>query len=73
MKEHAKLNVWFPERNFGFVYWTSPSGKMISHFLHIANVVSGRENLKVGAEVAFLRVEAKKGWLAVDVEVGGAE
>jgi hypothetical protein len=71
MKEKAKLNVWFPDRNFGFVYWVDKNGKMISHFLHVANVISGRENLRVGAELVFHRAEARKGWLAVEVEVGG--
>lgn len=73
MKVRGKVNVWFPEKQFGFIYWVSDSGKMISHFLHIANITSGRENVKVGAEVSFFRVETKKGWLAAEVEVGGAE
>ena len=73
MKVHAKLNVWFPEKTYGFCYWIDENGRMISHFVHIANVVSGREKLKVGMPISFYRAESKKGWLAVEVEVGGAK
>jgi hypothetical protein len=69
MKEHPKINVWFPEKNWGFAYWMDKNKKMISHFVHIANVISGREHVKVGAEITFYRAESKKGWLAVEVEV----
>jgi cold shock CspA family protein len=70
MKEQGKLSVWFVDRNFGFIHLKDADGKIVSHFLHLANVVSGRENLKTGAVVSFQRVETKKGWLAVDAEVG---
>jgi hypothetical protein len=66
-KERAQLNVWFPARAFGFIYWKDENGKIISHFLHQSNIISGIPRER--AIVLFQRVETKKGWLAADAEV----
>jgi cold shock CspA family protein len=70
MKSVGVLNVWFEDRNFGFVH-VDKDDAVVSHFLHGANIKSGQP--VSGATVSFKAVETRKGWLAVDAVIGGAE
>jgi cold shock CspA family protein len=60
------LNVWFPDRNYGFIH-EQTNGEIVSHFLHASNVTSGTP--RTGAKVVFQRVQGTKGTLAVNAEV----
>lgn len=60
------LNVWFMDRNYGFIH-EQHEGVIVSHFLHASNVVSGKP--KTGATVKFQSLESSKGSLAVNAEV----
>ena len=60
------VNVWFLDRNYGFIHETR-DGVIVNHFLHIANVVSGTP--RTGATVVFQSVTGKRGNVAVYAEV----
>ena len=66
MKIEAVLNVWFHDRNFGFIH-EEKGGVILKHFLHAANIKSGVP--KTGATVRFKAVVTRKGYLAVDAEI----
>ncbi len=66
MKISGTLNVWFSDRNFGFVH-SEKGGTLISHFLHKANIKSGTP--LTGAAVLFKSVATRKGCIAVDAEI----
>jgi cold shock CspA family protein len=66
MKIQATLNVWFQDRNFGFIH-EDKGGVILKHFLHGANIVSGTP--RTGATVSFKAVVTRKGYLAVDAEI----
>ncbi len=66
MKVTGNLNVWFPDRNFGFVHQDT-GDVILSHFLHAANIKSGTP--KTGATVLFKSVVTRRGYLAVDAEI----
>ena len=72
MKTSGTLNVWFEDRDFGFVH-VEKADVILSHFLHRANIKSGTP--KTGATVLFKSVVCRKGYLAVDAEIldGGAQ
>lgn len=66
------LNVWFLDRNYGFIH-EEKGGAILRHFLHAANIKSGMP--RTGATVSFKSVVGSKGFLAVDAEIldGGAK
>jgi hypothetical protein len=66
MKITGVLNVWFPERNYGFLH-EQRDGLLVSHFLHAANIVSGKP--RSGAMVTFQSVMSTKGSLAMNAEI----
>jgi hypothetical protein len=66
MKIEAVLNVWFVDRNFGFIH-EEKGGVLLKHFLHAANIASGTP--RTGARVRFKAVVTRKGFLAVDAEI----
>jgi cold shock CspA family protein len=66
MKRTGILNVWFPDRNFGFIHEDNGT-EIVSHFLHVSNIFSG--NPITGATVEFQTVTTAKGTLAVKAEV----
>jgi cold shock CspA family protein len=68
MRVTGNLNVWFSDRNYGFVH-QDKGDIILSHFLHAANIKSGTP--KTGATVLFKSVVCRKGYLAVDAEVLG--
>jgi hypothetical protein len=71
MKIIARINAYFPERNYGFLH-ENKNGVLVKHFLHLNNVVSGVP--KTGSMARFDSVIGEKGSIAVDVEIlGGAE
>jgi cold shock CspA family protein len=73
MRTTAKLSVWFPEREFGFIHLEKDDGEIASVFLHKGNIKSGTP--VTGASVRFKTVTTRRGTLAVDVEIldnGGA-
>jgi cold shock CspA family protein len=67
MRITAKLSVWFPEKNFGFIHQERPDGEIVSIFLHQGNIKSGVP--VTGADVRFKTVTTRKGQLAVDAEI----
>jgi cold shock CspA family protein len=67
MKTVGRIHTFFPDRGFGFLYRTDESGKAISHFFHVTQVLSGTP--VAGRTVNFIAMEAKRGLIAVDVEV----
>jgi hypothetical protein len=67
MKIRSKVNVWFSDRNYGFVHVVQ-NGSILKYFLHGANIISGTP--QTGASVLFEGVEGKKGLLAVNAEIG---
>jgi cold shock CspA family protein len=71
MRNTGTLNVWFQDRNYGFVH-EEKAGVILNHFLHAQNIKSGIPH--TGAEVRFKSVVSRKGLLAVDAEIldGGA-
>ncbi len=68
MKITGSLNVWFTDRNYGFIH-EKKGGVILKHFLHGANITSGVP--RTGATVSFKSVVGKKGFLAVDAEILG--
>jgi cold shock CspA family protein len=66
MKIKGVLNVWFVDRNFGFIH-EEKGGVILKHFLHAANIKSGTP--RTGATVSFKSVVGRKGFLAVDAEI----
>ena len=71
MKIKGVLNVWFVDRNYGFIH-EEKGGVVLKHFLHGANITSGAP--RAGSTVLFKSVVGSKGFLAVDAEIqGGAE
>ena len=71
MKIIARINAYFPERNYGFLH-ENKNGVLVKHFLHLNNVVSGVP--KTGLMARFDSVIGEKGSIAVNVEImGGTE
>jgi hypothetical protein len=71
MKIIARINAYFPERNYGFLH-QNKDGVVVKHFLHLNNVVSGVP--KTGLMARFDSVIGEKGSIAVNVEIlGGNE
>jgi len=71
MKTKGVLNVWFMDRNYGFIH-EEKGGVTLKVFLHGTNVVAGTP--RTGAMVLFKSVSGSKGFLAVDAEIlGGVE
>jgi cold shock CspA family protein len=68
MKMKGVLNVWFVDRNYGFIH-EEKGGLVLRHFLHGANITSGAP--RTGATVSFKSVVGSKGFLAVDAEILG--
>jgi hypothetical protein len=66
MKTKGVLNVWFVDRNYGFIH-EEKGGLILKHFLHSANIVSGAP--RTGAIVSFKSVVGSKGFLAVDAVI----
>jgi len=66
MKTKGILNVWFMDRNYGFIHEDN-GGVILKHFLHRANIVVGTP--RTGATVLFESVLGSKGFLAVDAEI----
>jgi cold shock CspA family protein len=66
MRPTGILNVWFPEKRYGFIH-QDHGGVILKHFLHEANIKSGTP--KTGATVKFKSVVTRKGYLAVDAEI----
>ena len=66
MRVTGILNVWFADRNFGFIH-QEKDDVILSHFLHAANIKSGIP--KTSATVRFKSVVTRKGYLAVDAEI----
>lgn len=66
MKTKGTLNVWFVDRNFGFIH-EEKGGAILRHFLHASNIKSGSP--RTGASTVFKSVVTRKGYLAVDVEI----
>jgi cold shock CspA family protein len=66
MRNTGTINVWFQDRNYGFVH-EEKAGVILSHFLHAQNIKAGTPY--TGAEVRFKSVVSRKGLLAVDAEV----
>jgi cold shock CspA family protein len=66
MKSRGIINVWFLDRNYGFIHQVE-NGVLIRHFLHSANVVSGTP--RMGAVVHFDSVTGKKGLLALNASI----
>ena len=60
------LNVWFPDRNYGFVH-EEIGAEILAHFLHASNIVSGTP--RTGATVVYQVVKGTKGTIAVKAEV----
>jgi hypothetical protein len=69
MKTKGVLNVWFVDRNYGFIH-EEKGGVILKHFLHGTNVATGTP--KTGAAVLFKSLVGSKGFLAVDAEVQDA-
>jgi hypothetical protein len=71
MKMLARINAYFPDRNYGFLH-QNKDGVVVKHFLHLNNVVSGVP--QTGLMARFDSVIGEKGSVAVNVEiVGGNE
>jgi cold shock CspA family protein len=71
MKISGTINVWFPDREYGFIH-EEKGGVILKHFLHANNVASGTP--RTGATVLFKTVVGRKGFLAVNADVlGGAQ
>ena len=72
MRPTGILNVWFPEKKYGFIHQDNTDGAVVKHFLHEGNIKSGVP--RPGAMVRFKSVVSRKGLLAVDAEIldGGA-
>jgi len=68
MKSRATINVWFSDRQYGFIL-EEKAGVILRHFLHRNNIISGEP--RTGAEVLFRTVVTRKGYLAVQCEVLG--
>jgi len=68
MKIVARINAYFPDRNYGFLHQNTNSG-VVKHFLHLNNVVSGVP--KTGLMARFDSVIGEKGSIAVNVEILG--
>jgi cold shock CspA family protein len=72
MKIIGSLNVWFADRNYGFIHEQN-GGVVLKHFLHGVNIKSGTP--KTGATVSFRSIVGSKGFVAVEAEIlgGGAK
>jgi len=57
MKTKGVLNVWFMDRNYGFIH-EEKGGVVLKHFLHASNVVAGTP--RTGATVVFKSVVGSK-------------
>ena len=66
MRPTGILNVWFPEKRYGFIHQDN-GGVLLKHFLHETNIKSGVP--KTGFTVKFKSVVTQKGYLAVDAEI----
>jgi cold shock CspA family protein len=66
MRKTGVLNVWFADRNYGFIHEQQDSA-VVSHFLHASNIIAGTP--KSGATVTFQSLDSAKGSLAVNAEV----
>ena len=66
-KRIAYIDVWFPDRNFGFIHETRPDGQIYKLFLHASNIQTGMP--RSGLIVKFNEGRNSKGALAIDVEV----
>lgn len=66
MKTKSIINVWFQDRNYGFIL-EEKEGVVLRHFLHRNNIISGEP--RTGAEVLFRTVVTRKGFLAIQAEV----
>lgn len=67
MRSTGKINVWFQDRNYGFIH-EEKAGVILSHFLHAQNIKVGTPF--TGATVVFKSVVTRKGLLAVDAQIG---
>ena len=66
MKSNGILNVWFVDRNYGFIH-EEKGGVILKHFLHGTNVAAGTP--QTGATVLFKSVVGSKGFLAINAEI----
>jgi len=61
------LNVFFSDRNYGFVHEMGDDGMVVTYFLHGANIKKGVP--KAGAAVRFQEVTTRKGLIAIEAEI----
>jgi cold shock CspA family protein len=68
------IHSFIPAKGFGFIAVPNANGIPARFFLHISRIISGAENLSVGATVKFSVSPIKEGNLpsAIDVEIVGA-
>lgn len=66
MKTTAIINAWFPDRNYGFLHELK-DGKVVKHFLHHSNIVSGTPRKDCVAH--FDSVVGDRGSIALNVQI----
>jgi hypothetical protein len=66
-KRIAFIDVWFPDRNFGFVHEVRNDGQNYKLFLHGSNILTGSP--RSGLVVRFNEGLNSRGPLAIDVEI----
>jgi cold shock CspA family protein len=66
MKVTGRINIWFQDRNYGFIH-QNLNGMVVKHFLHASNILSGVP--KNGLTASFDAVQGEKGSVAHNVEI----
>jgi cold shock CspA family protein len=72
MKVTGRINVWFADRNYGFIH-QNLNGTVVKHFLHASNILSGVPQKSLTA--SFDTIQGEKGSVALNVEIlhGGVQ
>ena len=62
----GKVDKWFDEKGFGFIYIPKEKSTI---FCHISNVRTNKEKLEIGMHVSFVKAKSEKGFQAKNVEI----
>ena len=70
MKHSGYIAAYNAARGFGFVHGLDANRKLTRYYFHVTWVITG--DPKTGLPVEFVAGTNEKGFIAVDIEVGGA-
>jgi hypothetical protein len=71
MKHDGRIAAYHNGRGFGWIHGTDQNGRLSRYYFHISWVLTG--DPAAGLPVKFIAGQNEKGFVAIEVEVGGAE